>query len=86
MIVIAKKGSDCVSKTTAALAGANCKHKKVSSQELSDNYSMLKFDDSYEGVLDLEAGILHADKCLAKLQVGHYNCLYARYCALHYIN
>lgn len=41
----------------------------LTARDVIQRYPQLSYDDDYEAVIDADAGILHADRCLQAIQV-----------------
>ena len=67
--MIGEEGGQILSDTETALTKTHSDYVKLTPNQLKTRYTMMTFDPTLGAILDPSAGILHADKCVAQLQV-----------------
>ena len=70
MLMVGDEGNEVLSKTRQTLQAVLCRHELFNPSQLKQRFPMMTFGPTFSGLLDHEAGILHPDRCVAKLQVA----------------
>ncbi|XP_064612435.1 peroxisomal sarcosine oxidase-like [Liolophura sinensis] len=68
LLVVGKKGSQCLEETDVTLKQTNCSHERLSHAQMTKRYPQFSYPDNYEGVLDHTAGILWASAAVLAYQ------------------
>ena len=69
LLSVDKTGSEELRNIASSLESAGVEYEMLSAQSLRSRYPSMSFDDSFSAVLDPNAGILRADRCLNAFQV-----------------
>ena len=69
MLMVGEEASEGLTMTRQALEAVRCRHELFNPSQFKQRFPMMTFGPTFAGILDHEAGILHPDRCVTKLQV-----------------